>query len=103
MASTRSKTRLRECNTAEESTIADSGLVSFGGPASPSTVRRRTVNPDAPAALIPMSGGVTIDHSASERVPTTSPVPPARAVSRAASVSSRSTKPAEPPHPPYGI
>ncbi|GBP09546.1 hypothetical protein EVAR_76555_1 [Eumeta japonica] len=52
-----SKTRLRECNTAEESTIADSGLVSFGGPASPSTVRRRTVNPDAPAALIPMSGG----------------------------------------------
>ncbi|GBP90333.1 hypothetical protein EVAR_55027_1 [Eumeta japonica] len=33
------------------------GLVSFGGPASPSTVRRRTVNPDAPAALIPMSGG----------------------------------------------
>ncbi|GBP90977.1 hypothetical protein EVAR_90626_1 [Eumeta japonica] len=91
MASTRSKTRLRECNTAEESTIADSGLVSFGGPASPSTVRRRTVNPDAPAALIPMSGGVTIDHSASERVPTTSPVPPAR-VSRAASVSSRSTQ-----------
>ncbi|GBP97476.1 hypothetical protein EVAR_46149_1 [Eumeta japonica] len=87
-----SKTRLRECNTAEESTIADSGLVSFGGPASPSTVRRRTVNPDAPAALIPMSGGVTIDHSASERVPTTSPVPPARAVSRAASVSSRSTQ-----------
>ncbi|GBP12493.1 hypothetical protein EVAR_10172_1 [Eumeta japonica] len=67
------------------------GLVSFGGPAS-STVRRRTVNPDAPAALIPMSGGVTIDHSASERVPTTSPVPPARAVSRAASVSSRSTQ-----------
>ncbi|GBP60617.1 hypothetical protein EVAR_50981_1 [Eumeta japonica] len=66
-------------------------LVSFGGPAS-STVRRRTVNPDAPAALIPMSGGVTIDHSASERVPTTSPVPPARAVSRAASVSSRSTQ-----------
>ncbi|GBP70402.1 hypothetical protein EVAR_89716_1 [Eumeta japonica] len=33
MASTRSKTRLRECNTAEESTIADSGL---------SVVRRAT-------------------------------------------------------------
>ncbi|GBP20092.1 hypothetical protein EVAR_13864_1 [Eumeta japonica] len=92
MASTRSKTRLRECNTAEESTIADSGLVSFGGPASPSTVRRRIVNPDTPAALIPMSGGVTIDHSASERVPTTSPVPPARAVSRAASLLSRLTQ-----------
>ncbi|GBP75768.1 hypothetical protein EVAR_60081_1 [Eumeta japonica] len=44
-----------------------------------------------------MSGGVTIDHSASERVPTTSPVL-RRAQSRAASVSSRSTQPAEPPH-----
>ncbi|GBP89914.1 hypothetical protein EVAR_63577_1 [Eumeta japonica] len=40
-----------ECNTKEESTIADYGLVSFGGPASPSTVRRRIVNLDAPAAL----------------------------------------------------
>ncbi|GBP61414.1 hypothetical protein EVAR_37946_1 [Eumeta japonica] len=86
-----SKTRLRECNTAEESTIADLASVVRRARIS-STVRRRTVNPDAPAALIPMSGGVTIDHSASERVPTTSPVPPARAVSRAASVSSRSTQ-----------
>ncbi|GBP39005.1 hypothetical protein EVAR_89227_1 [Eumeta japonica] len=57
----------------------------------PSTVRRRTVNPDARRAHTD-EWRVTIDHSASERVPTTSPVPPARAVSRAASVSSRSTQ-----------
>ncbi|GBP95147.1 hypothetical protein EVAR_100183_1 [Eumeta japonica] len=49
MASTRSKTRLRECNTAEESTIADRAGVVRRARIS-STVRRRTVNPDAPAA-----------------------------------------------------
>ncbi|GBP71355.1 hypothetical protein EVAR_57740_1 [Eumeta japonica] len=49
--------------------VADSGLMSFDVRASPSTVRCRTVNPDAPAALIPMSGGITIDHSPSRRTP----------------------------------
>ncbi|GBP16324.1 hypothetical protein EVAR_103686_1 [Eumeta japonica] len=99
MASTRSKTRLRECNTAEESTIAD--LASVVRRARISTVRRRTVNPDAPAALIPMSGGVTIDHSASERVPTTSSLRRARChVPRP--YRRAQPKPAEPP-PPYGI
>ncbi|GBP05772.1 hypothetical protein EVAR_68020_1 [Eumeta japonica] len=55
MASTRSKTRLRECNTAEESTIADSGLCRSAGPHllhGPSYSESRR----APA-LIPMSGG----------------------------------------------
>ncbi|GBP77535.1 hypothetical protein EVAR_98988_1 [Eumeta japonica] len=102
MASTRSKTRLRECNTAEESTIADLASVVRRARIS-STVRRRTVNPDAPAALIPMSGGVTIDHSASERVPTTSPVPPARGCHVPRPYRRAQPKPAEPPHAPYGI
>lgn len=102
MASTRSKTRLRQqsaAERAEESTIADSGLLTGGAPASPSTVRRRAAASDTPAPLIPVTGGRTIDHSATVFGTSESPPPPAtggrapvRPPTRAPSVSSHSTQ-----------
>ncbi|GBP03054.1 hypothetical protein EVAR_46067_1 [Eumeta japonica] len=91
MASTRSKTRLRVQYSGRKydrrlrASVVRRARISLHGPSPYSESRRaRRAHTD--------EWRVTIDHSASERVPTTSPVPPARAVSRAASVSSRSTQ-----------